>query len=325
MAILAILMLIIKRIYCYNTYEETVVKIRKYFDRDLFKEMSRFAGWGLLTNMMAVVTNQGKTILVNMFFGTAINAAQGVASQVVGQVGAFSNVLLKALNPAIVKSEGEGNRILMQRLSLSGSKFSYFLFLMFAVPIIVEMPFIFNIWLVDIPQFAIEFCRITLLTWTLGQLTITLTTAIAAKGVIKNYSITQSVVSLIPFLFSILFYYLGFSPLSMYYIYLVYTLISAGIILKFASILCGVSIINYLSDVVFRSLVVGLLVFGFSLIPIAFLNQGLMRLFFVFGISLISFFFFTITIGLSKFERNHLLNYLKSKNRLNTRIKKWLN
>lgn len=89
-------------IYCRKHFHEC--KYSSHIDKNIFKNMFGFAGWNFLTTCASMLSSQGVSILLNMHFGTAINAARGVASQVNGTVGAFSKNFTTALNPQITKS-----------------------------------------------------------------------------------------------------------------------------------------------------------------------------------------------------------------------------
>ncbi|HEX8357344.1 MAG TPA: lipopolysaccharide biosynthesis protein, partial [Segetibacter sp.] len=112
-AVSSVFLLLLRQVYCYNKYPECRINVRCHFDKLLLKKMTSFAGWSLMGSSTGVIANYGQGIVVNMFFGTAVNAAQGIAGQVSGQLGAFATTLMKALNPLIAKSEGAGNRGLM--------------------------------------------------------------------------------------------------------------------------------------------------------------------------------------------------------------------
>ena len=140
-----------------------------------------------LPNLVKMGRQQG----INSFFGVIVNAAQGIALQITGQLMAFSNTMLKALNPLIVKSEGENNRDKMLKASITGNKLSFFLLAFFAIPVIIEMPYILKQWLKNVPEYAIIFCRLNLFRSTLTQLTVTFPTAIGATGNIKKSQLTK--------------------------------------------------------------------------------------------------------------------------------------
>ena len=142
MASIPLFTLSIMKVYCHKHYEECVIKPRIYWDVKLMKEMTTFAGWNLFGVTGSMVGNFGLGIVLNSFFGTILNAAFGIANQLNGLLLTFSNAMLKALNPVIVKKEGEGSHESMMDISLSGCRFSFILFAVFCIPCFVEAPFV---------------------------------------------------------------------------------------------------------------------------------------------------------------------------------------
>ncbi|MCK7558011.1 hypothetical protein MKQ70_24595 [Chitinophaga sedimenti] len=122
---ITVAMLLIKRFYCLARYEETRLRIRKYFSKDLLKEMFGYGGWNMFGAVSVVARNQGIAMILNVFFGTVVNAAYGIANQVNAQLSFFSVTMLQSLNPQIIKSEGRGDRERMLRLAMIASKFSF--------------------------------------------------------------------------------------------------------------------------------------------------------------------------------------------------------
>jgi len=224
LTIISSLLFISKAIYVSRNFKEAIFKPKTYYDKFLFKEMLTFSGWGFLTSTVSMVAGYGQNILINIYFGTAVNAAQGVASQVVGQVGSITNVFLTALTPVIYKSEGASNKTLLLQSIKSGSKIAFMSFALIAVPIIIEMDFLFKFWLKTVPDYTIIFCRLLLVTYILAQLTITLNSAISATGRIKNFTIFFSIAGMTPIIVSFILFIMGYDVTFLYITYLVYEL-----------------------------------------------------------------------------------------------------
>ncbi|MDP4238364.1 MAG: MATE family efflux transporter [Bacteroidota bacterium] len=303
MAALSVFLLILRRIYCHRAYAECEFNIRRYYDKPLFKEMTSFAGWSFLGSSSSMLGYYGQGIVLNMFFGTVVNAAQGVAGQISGQLGAFAGTMLKALNPVIAKSEGAGDRTRMLKASMLGSKLSFFLLVIFYVPVIIEMPYIFHLWLKNVPDYAIIFCRLLLLRNLIEQLYITLASSIAAVGNIKNYQIYSSTLYVIPLIVSYFLFLLHYSPSVLYVVFLIFALINLLVTMYFARVICGLSIMGYLKTVVLRCILSFGLIFAISAIPFPLMHEGLIRLLFVVGISFVSFSFTIWFIGFTQDER----------------------
>jgi O-antigen/teichoic acid export membrane protein len=304
MTLSTVILLVIRRIYCHTKYPEVVNNVFRYFDIHKFKEMMNFAGWSFLSGIASMVTNQGRNLLVNNYFGTTVNAAQAVTSQIVGQLSSFSTVLMQALNPVLVKTEGAGNRDLMFKSAFTGGKLSFFLLFFVSTPIIIEMPFVLNIWLEKVPEYTIEFCRLTLITYTLGQLTLPLITTIGAIGKIKNYQISVSLAAVLPFGISWILYSIGFSPTSLYITYLSFEWLGLSIILYHTKKCGGLEPTEFLKQVYFRSLAIAFLVYFVTFVPHFLIQEGILR-FIVVGFStIISFIIFVYLFGLSKEEKS---------------------
>ena len=309
MAILSILLLIIKRIYCLRNYDECELNIKSYYDKPLLKEIGGFAGWSLLVSSSSMIGLYGQGIVLNMFFGTIINAAQAIAAQISGQLSVLSNVMRQALNPVISKSEGSGNRELVLKTSIFGSKISFFLLMLTFVPVIIEMPFIFGIWLKKIPDFAIIFCRLLLFRNLIEQSYVTLMSTIAAVGNVKNFYLVISILNVFPLTINYFLFTEGYPPVSLYTTTLIYSLIKAGVVIYFANITCGLSVKDYLVDVILRCFI-SLIVVIILIIPFYYLlDSGVIRLIIIL---LVSTFFTPVVlwfIGFSSYDKQKVLPF----------------
>ena len=321
MALLAIFLLLIRRVYCHRKYEEVEINIRKYYSKPLFKEMTSFASWSFLGSSSSLISYYGQGIVVNMFFGTTVNAAQGISGQISGQLGAFAGTMMKALNPVIVKSEGAGDRKLMLKASIIGSKMSFFLLVIFYIPVIIEMPYIFGLWLKDVPEYAVIFCRLLLIRNLIEQLFLTLSSSIAAVGNIKKFQTFKVALNCLPIIVSYILFSFNYPPYSLYIVFLIYSICDAAIILYFAKKECGLSVTDFLCSIVLRCLAAFLIVSLFSIIPVNFVTEGFIRLLLVSSISTLFFVIVVWFIGLKNDER---IFFSKMFNEIFNKIKKSL-
>ncbi|MFI1772470.1 MATE family efflux transporter [Thalassobellus citreus] len=307
MAILTVSLFFIRVIYCHKNYEEVTIGVKKYYNKTTFKEMTSFAGWSLLSSSASMLTMQGMTILINSFFGVIVNAAQGIALQITGQIMAFSNTMLKALNPLIVKSEGENNREKMLKASMTGNKLSFLLLAFFSIPAIIEMPYILSLWLKDVPEFAIIFCRLNLFRSTLTQLTVTFPTAIGATGKIKESQLIESIIWILLLPVSYIMFKNGARPETIY-INLIFMVIALSFSrIYFAHRVCGMSIKSYINRVVLRGAGVFLFTATLSFLPLLIFSEGFLRLISVLVISSVSFILSVVVIGLESTEKTLVL------------------
>lgn len=256
MACIPLITLTVMRVHCHRHYEECVISPRTYWNKGLMREMTSFAGWNFIGTLSSIVSQYGLSIVLNHFWGTLLNTAQGIANQISGQLMVFSNTMLKALSPVIVKSKGSHNDSLMQKATFLGCKYAYFMLALFAIPFILETPFILKIWLKTIPDWAVVFCQLQLLRSIIEQLTISIGTMISAQGQIKQYSIYKSILGIIPIIFTAVFYYFKYPPYTMYIIWIFCGGILGGYMsLYYANHLCKTKYIDYFKSVFFPCLV----------------------------------------------------------------------
>ena len=198
--------------YCLRHFVECRSKL--FFDKACWKEMSAFAGWNFIGCSAALLKDQGVNILLNLFVGPVLNAARGIATTVNGAVASFANNFMMALNPQITKNYASGDYSYMFSLVKRGSRFSFYILFMLALPILIETDFILTLWLGNFPEHTANFVRLVLILSLSDIVSNTLITLQNATGKIRTYQIVVGGVLLLNFPFSYLCLYLGFPPES---------------------------------------------------------------------------------------------------------------
>jgi len=311
MVVLSISLLIVRQLYCHHHYTECRIQLKKHFNKVLLKEMTSFASWSFLGATTSMIGINGQSVVLNIFFGTVVNAAEGVAAQISGQLGAFATTMLKALNPIIAKSEGAGNRLMMLKASMVGSKLSFFLLIIFYIPVLIEMPFVFKLWLKIVPDYTVIFCRLLLIRNLVEQLYTTLTNSIAAVGKIKKFQIYSSMFYVVPLFVSYFLFMIQMPPYTIYAVFLFFSFVSCGITVYFSHKICDLSIPIYLKNIVLRCVASFIIIFFISSIPSFFLDQGFKRLLITTAISSVSYFIVVWLIGLTNQEKAKSIDILK--------------
>jgi O-antigen/teichoic acid export membrane protein len=252
MACISMLSFTLHAIYCMKKYRECSLKCR--MDIPLIKELFAFAGWNFFGVLCNVGKIQGLAILLNIFGGTLINAAYGIANQVSIHLSFFSRTMVGTLNPQIMKSEGMNDRKRMLRLSMMASKFGFFLLAFIAIPCIFEMSEILTLWLKVVPEHTVTFCSMILTGTLVTQLMTGGQSAMQATGKIKIYqTVTGSVLLLnLPISYVLLRWNCPvYSVLISYIVIEVALVILQLILLK--NIIC-LSIKEYFNRVFFREI-----------------------------------------------------------------------
>ncbi len=304
MAIIPYITLTIMRIYCHKHYEECHLSIRKHWDKKVAKSLFSFAGWNFVHSSSVMIANYGLGVVVNMFMGVLLNSALSIAQQLDGQLKVFSNTMLKAVNPVIMKTEGSGNTPHMLRVTETSTKMSFFLFAFFMIPFIIETPYILKIWLKNVPEWCVVFCRCQLIVSLFGQLGASLNSAVIGHGKIKLFSIGTAILYLSSIGMSYLLYSIGFPPYAMYIPVLIlnvilYRLLAVTILHKY----CQLSISEYFRNVIARCLLVAIIGW-LSSILLLFFNESFVRLVATVILSSVLIALSTYLLGMNHEERS---------------------
>ena len=147
--------------YCRWRYKESEYQF--YFDKAFYKVLLAYSGWNLFGNIAGVARGQGTNILLNLFFGTVLNAAYGISMQVQGTVQTFVTNFQMAVNPQIIKSYAAGNNEQCLKLIFQSAKFSYFLMFLITFPIICNVDYILELWLKNPPKYTAVFVSLCLI------------------------------------------------------------------------------------------------------------------------------------------------------------------
>ena len=144
-------------IYSHCRYEECILPRFKLFSITYLKELSHFTGWILYSSICISFRVQGLAIVLNKVFGSVINAAYGIGSQISGMISFISSSFTNAIAPQLMAAEGRGDRKRMLLLAEIQSKISFLLLSMIGIPVMFEMQELLEIWLVDVPDHTMVF------------------------------------------------------------------------------------------------------------------------------------------------------------------------
>ena len=187
----AALMYFVYRFYCRKNFD--ACHFHFVWDKIIFVDLLSFSGWSVCGSAANIATQKGFVFLLNYYVGLVANAAMGVATQVSTAVNAFVNGFQTSFRPQIVKAFAQGERSYLMELVIKTSKFSFILVFIPAIIIIANAPFILKIWLTDVPEYTVSFCRLILICCIIDGLTGPYNCAIMATGSIRNYQIAISI------------------------------------------------------------------------------------------------------------------------------------
>jgi len=288
-------------IYSRLNFEE--VRFRIIWDKVLFKEMLSFSSWNLIGNLASVTYTEGLNILINIFFGPAINAARGVAVQVQGMVYRFSSNFQAAINPQITKTYARKDFDNMHNLIFASSKYSFLLLFFLSLPILIETKTVLILWLKIVPDHTVNFIRLVLSISIIDSLANPLMISAQATGKIKIYQTIIGGILLFILPLAYISLKLGARAESVFVIQLSVTLIAQVFRFIIVSKMIKIRTRQYISKVILKIIPVTIFAPILPIITQKHIDNDMMGLIVTCILSALSVVIFTYLLGLSDQER----------------------
>ena len=309
-AVLAIVIRIIYGIYCKRHFEECTYHF--IYDHDLLKRMFGFAGWNFIGSSSIVLRNQGSDIILNLFFGPTVNAARGIAVKMDSVITHFVTNFMMALNPQITKSYASGDSDYMFKLIFQGARFSYYILLLLALPVILNTHYILVLWLKLVPEHTVLFVQLILVLGLCESISYPLITAMLATGKIRNYQIVVGGLQMLNLPIAYLCLYLGAIPESVVIVAIVISQCCLAVRLSMLRKMIRLDVIQYLRrvymNVILVTIMSSIIPFFLSLhLPESFVNFLAVTLVAVICTLVVEFF-----IGCERKERSFIYNKVLS-------------
>ena len=274
---------IVKQIYTRWNYPECRVNFRKYKDGVLMKSILSFTGWDFLNSVAAMCSTQIRGILINMFFGVRLNAAEGIGKKINTQLNTVSTGITRAITPQMNKREGGGNRESMIHLMNTGVKYTTFMYCLFAVPLLLEVSYVLDVWLKVVPAYTVVFCQMCILLQMTDKFTWQIGNAIRAVGQIKGLQISSSILAISGVILGYFFFKMGAGPVSIYVIELFICLLGAIVRFYYGKKIVGLQPFEFVKKTTIP-VIIPILIALICVIPIRFMmHESLLRFGFAFG------------------------------------------
>lgn len=243
-------------------------------------------------------------MLINIFFGVAVNAARGVAGQVDAAVKMFVGNFMTAVNPQITKSYAAGDMTYMHLLIYRSAKLSGYLLLFLAIPVFLEADEILYMWLKTVPDYTSVFVRILIISSFFDTVfSSPMVTAVNATGRIKKYQIWVTSIGCLVFPISWIVFKFGAEAWSTYVVYGIIYLILVFVRIFLLRGLINLDPWDFIKKVMLPYFPVVCLSFIAPMFVVYFMKEGIIRLLITCVVSLISTSAIVYTIGLNTSER----------------------
>ena len=232
------------------------IRFRGLWNKSIFKEMLSFSGWSLFGSIASMTSNQGLSIVLNLFYGVVVNAAMGIASQVSSAITQFATNFQIAFRPQIVKYYAANDIDSLNKLIHRTSKYSYLILLLLVCPLCFNIDFILQKWLGKVPDYANIFCVCMSIYALLDTLSSPMWMAIQATGKIKKYQLVISSTIFLNILFAYVFLNFGFRASIVLEIKCILDIVYLCIRLFFLRSLIAFSISGYIKDTLAKVIII---------------------------------------------------------------------
>lgn len=282
-------------------YKEIRFKVVR--DKELMRKMLNFISMLLFTILALVADKQGVVIIVNVFFGLAINAAYAIAFSVSSILEFFAMNFKQSVVPQLMAAYGAKDMTRMYKLLYLGTKVTFLLMIVISVPAICEIDYLLKIWLKNPPEFTSAFTILTIIAVNIDTFYYFIYQAVHASGKIKQ----QQILTTISYFLSIVLVYLAFKMGGNFY-YAVYIPIAFSIIRNVVVIYSAKKVIDFdvsqfIYKIILPSLIIVIIVFSFSGFIIIMMQSSIYRLILIAFTNLVLSFILGYFLMLSKQER----------------------
>ena len=300
-------------IYCFLYFDECK-KFRLVWKHNLGYSLLSYSGWNIVGATAGILRSHGVNIVMNLFFGTLLNAAHSIALKIYGVLTQLVSNVYMASRPQITKSFASGKIDDMWDLVNRSSRLSFYLLIYLAVPVLLELDGILDFWLNQIPPFTIHITRLMIITLLIESLFNQIISVFQAENKIREYQISSSTILLlnIPLSYILLKFYSS-NPFLPYIVSVVLSLIYGIAILITAKKQVNLDLKKYCTRVIGNILCVFTISMVIVSIVILFIPHSIFRIVFTVLFSTIVNTLIIWFIGFDAKEKQFVINFFQNR------------
>lgn len=198
--------------YFYSHKRFNLCRIQTSIKKTILRQMLSFTGWNFLGSLSLLASLQGVDLILNYYYGVAVNAAMNIANQVYGAANSLTSNFQVAFNPQITKTYARGCMDELYELVYRTTRYSFFLVIICAIPLLLECGDLLALWLEIVPKYADELCSYLIVICVVDALSAPLWMSVQATGIIKTYQTVICGLLFLNFPITILCMAIGLSP-----------------------------------------------------------------------------------------------------------------
>lgn len=278
-----------------------------------YKEVLAFSNWNLLSTVALMIRSTGCDLIINSFFGTAVNGAFAISKTVNNYITTFSTNFDSASAPQIIQSYSAGKYERCNYLVHKLGRFCLLLFEIIFFPLYIELDFVLHLWLGDVPDGVLIFCRLNLILAAVALTCGGIVQVINASGKIKWFKINGSTFFILCVPVGYMLFKNGAPAYSMLILFIIADIFQRIIQLILMKTILGFDSWSYVKAAYFRpfliALIMGLALWGYSYISI---DSAAIKVLAIL-LCLLTTAIMIYIIGLTKGEKHKVIEFAKNK------------
>lgn len=252
-----------------------------------------------------MASNQGISMLLNISYNVIVNAALGIAYQVNTAASTLVSNFQTAFMPQITKAYASDETTYLNKLIYTTSRYSFLLCFVVSYPIFINCDAILDFWLSSYPEFTSGLVKVIIICVGLDALSGPLWMAVHAKGDIRNYQITVSILLLLTIVACFIAVKMGYSPIIAFGSRIIVLILLFIYRVLYTRRAIGLDVVQYIKEVILRC---GFITFvslpiAFAMSYVTIHEVGKVFIDLVVAIALILY------CGLNSSERTHLASW----------------
>lgn len=296
--------------FCSRKYEEC--KSRFTWNVQEAKHTFSLIGWDAVGSFVYTLNDQGVNILLNMFFGPAVNAARGISYQISYALNNVCTNFYTAVRPQMMKSYASGDVRNLIRLFFRSSKYAVFLLWVLCLPVMLCIDPILSIWLTHVPEYTniftiwvLSYSMVNVISYPIGIIAFTV-------GHLKRYILIGNSIFFIALPFSYVCLKAGCSPVSVFQTLFIVRIAYIVAILLIIRRYVFFSIKQYIAEVIRPSITVIAISGSICLFLSKLLQQTFVGYSLLCCICVLSVLCLVWTFGITTKERNSIIKKVKA-------------
>ena len=262
-------------IYQYAAHQRwpQIVRLRWVRQWREYRDVLAFGNWNLLATVSYMARSSGSDLLLNAFFGTAVNGAYAVGKTVNSHVSNFSCNFDIASSPQIIQTYASGDHNRTTYLVNKTGRYNLLLFNLVFFPLFIELDDVLRLWLGQVPEGALTFVQLNLMVAGVSLTCGGISPFMRAFGRIKWFQIELSCFFLICIHIGYYLFSFGYPSYSILILFIIADVLHRIVQLIMLQFIAGFDSLGYIREAYVRPFIITLLmsflVYTYNCYPVA--------------------------------------------------------